>query len=451
MNKVFIAKPTQGLCTAYLQELIDLCAKEGGGQVRLTPGVYTSATLYLKSHVELYLDAGAVLQGSDNFEDYSNACPHPRILPEIPHWYDSLIAAVYQEDIRISGEGIIDGVDCQNVGGEQGFRGPHTIYFSDCTAIALQGFTIVRSACYSMMFDRCQNIRVSDVNVREGQDGFRFGNCRGILIERCDVRSGDDCIGGGGNYDATIVDTWLNTPGGSTVLFSCKNLLMKRCRIWGSGYYPAVFRDDKRYSIGFTAIVSGFEYGYSWTDPSDHWVIEDTVFENVRQILRVVKEMNNQRTIPIKNLRFERVKAINVLEPMEFGCVDAGEGNLEIIDSFFSFAKEDPECEGILLKACDFDTVTLKNVRLRNAAAQPVRCEGGKRLVVESLVMETDATEQDVIAPTTQEVHLTPEKIPTTFTRYVAPNTTSLYVDKAQDETFRGPVKYIRGLLGETK
>lgn len=45
---------------------------------------YLSATLYLKSHVELYLDAGATLMGSQNFEDYSNQCPNPINLPEIP-------------------------------------------------------------------------------------------------------------------------------------------------------------------------------------------------------------------------------------------------------------------------------------------------------------------------------------------------------------------------------
>lgn len=63
MNNVFLAYPKAGFRTAGLQALIDQCAQAGGGQVRLTPGSYLTATLYLKSHVELYLDAGAEFRG----------------------------------------------------------------------------------------------------------------------------------------------------------------------------------------------------------------------------------------------------------------------------------------------------------------------------------------------------------------------------------------------------
>lgn len=63
MNNVFLAYPKAVFRTADLQALIDQCAQAGGGQVRLTPGSYLTATLYLKSHVELHLDATEEFRG----------------------------------------------------------------------------------------------------------------------------------------------------------------------------------------------------------------------------------------------------------------------------------------------------------------------------------------------------------------------------------------------------
>ena len=58
--------------TAAIQAAVDDCAENGGGRVLLGGGhVYRSGTLILRSHVELHLEAGAVLKGSDHLEDYN--------------------------------------------------------------------------------------------------------------------------------------------------------------------------------------------------------------------------------------------------------------------------------------------------------------------------------------------------------------------------------------------
>ncbi|MBS0000726.1 MAG: hypothetical protein KFF73_17220 [Cyclobacteriaceae bacterium] len=58
------------LNTTAIQETINACAKSGGGTVYFPAGRYVSGTLFLKSHVKLHLDAGAVLEGSRNLENY---------------------------------------------------------------------------------------------------------------------------------------------------------------------------------------------------------------------------------------------------------------------------------------------------------------------------------------------------------------------------------------------
>src|SRR5690554_5005747 len=66
----------------------------GGGIVTIPTGRYLTGTIILKSNVSLYLENGAVLLGSTNIEDYKRR---------------NLFRAVNEENIAISGNGIIDG------------------------------------------------------------------------------------------------------------------------------------------------------------------------------------------------------------------------------------------------------------------------------------------------------------------------------------------------------
>src|SRR5437867_7935548 len=52
--------------TPAIQKAMEACAKAGGGMVYLPAGEYTSGTIYLRSHVRLYLESGATLYASPN-------------------------------------------------------------------------------------------------------------------------------------------------------------------------------------------------------------------------------------------------------------------------------------------------------------------------------------------------------------------------------------------------
>src|SRR5579864_3200947 len=58
------------LDTHAIQQAIDACSANHGGIVYLSPGIYLSGTVELKSNVTLHLGAGATLLGSPNIEDY---------------------------------------------------------------------------------------------------------------------------------------------------------------------------------------------------------------------------------------------------------------------------------------------------------------------------------------------------------------------------------------------
>ncbi len=278
-------------CTEGLQRLIDDCAAKGGGQVRLTAGIYRTATLELKSGVHLYLDAAARVMGVEDCHAYTNrywevSGRSPVGFHSAPSWYNALICAYDQQDVGVEGHGLIDGCDCADEGGEQGFRGPHGVFFFRCRHILVQGVSIARAGNYATMYEECEHARIDHVRIFGGQDAMRLFRCSEFDVTDCDFRTGDDCVSGPMNRNLRFENCFFNTPGGHTFLMGCVNLHVKRCKLWGQGEYPATFKEKKRYSNSWT----GFAMLHDKGDPnemlSDNWLIEDVELENIETVFR---------------------------------------------------------------------------------------------------------------------------------------------------------------------
>ena len=93
--------------TAAAQRAIDACAETGGGTVYVPAGTFLTGALRLRSNITLYLDAGAVLLFSGDFDD----CPTVRTLCSSGefHGYSPLIYGCDLSNIAITGRGTIDG------------------------------------------------------------------------------------------------------------------------------------------------------------------------------------------------------------------------------------------------------------------------------------------------------------------------------------------------------
>ncbi len=70
VNKYGAKGDAQTLNTKAIQAAIDACSKAGGGVVVFAPGSYVTGSLFLKSNVQLQLDKGVELLGSQDFADY---------------------------------------------------------------------------------------------------------------------------------------------------------------------------------------------------------------------------------------------------------------------------------------------------------------------------------------------------------------------------------------------
>lgn len=82
--------------TEAIQAAIDKCSAQGGGVAYLPPGEYVTGPIWLKSNVELRLEAGATLALSQNRSDWPAGVP-------------ALINALSAQNIALTGRGTIDG------------------------------------------------------------------------------------------------------------------------------------------------------------------------------------------------------------------------------------------------------------------------------------------------------------------------------------------------------
>ena len=240
------------LQTKELQVVFDMCREEGG-IVRFPAGVYRTASLRLWSDMTLYLEKGAVLRGSDICEDYE-VYPIPEgvalrtDMELIPQYYQNrpwdtyrraILSAFGEKNISIIGEegSLIDGDDCADPNGEEGYRGPHGIFLSNVDNITLRGYQINDCGNFMHQIDNCKNIVMQNVNCSGGSDGIHLHHCEDILIEDCIFHTGDDCIAGINMKNLTVRRCELNT---SCQVFRAGgiHILVEDCRIWGPGIFP---------------------------------------------------------------------------------------------------------------------------------------------------------------------------------------------------------------------
>jgi polygalacturonase len=206
--------------TAAIQAAVDECAGRGGGTVVVPAGVWATGSIQLRSRVNLRLDPGAVLLASSALSDYPpNGFRHPELGDT-----RSLLWAIGQEDVSLSGEGTVELVDrpffdwnrlrtglppdkdgLLNEGQRSqcvvtaGNRPTQPIFFHDCRHLRLEGVTIRNSPCWTVTFSCCTDIQVRGVRIENNlqvpnNDGMHFSGSKNIVVSDCIIRGGDDSL-----------------------------------------------------------------------------------------------------------------------------------------------------------------------------------------------------------------------------------------------------------------
>lgn len=372
-----ILSPGSGLMTSAINAAIDQCSAKGSGTVRFTRGTYLSGTIELKSNVTLLFDKGAILQGSDKYSDYRN---------------DAFIYGKDVKNIAIIGEGTIDGVDCVNSKGEEGFRGPHCIRLLNSDGIVMKGITIVRSANWAVNCRNCKNGVVENINIRSGHDGLHTRFCSDFTVKNCDFRTGDDAFAGNDNQNFVVTDCLINTSCNG-FRFGCLNFRLERCRFWGPGEYAHKIQKRNNMLAAFVHFSPKDE------NPqliSGNWIIEDCTIDNVDNFYNYNYESGLWQTgKPANSVKFQNIKATNLLNA--FAIVGDAQRQLElsITNSSFSFREgvSNPEMfEGArfvsdaFFQVTNFGSIEIKNVILQKNGNMPsIILNAGNTLTIDGL------------------------------------------------------------------
>lgn len=204
--------------TAAIQAAIDACCANGGGRVTL-PGchVFRSGALVLRSNLELHLEMGAVLKGSDQLADYllfggAPAVPAKREAPSyenseyagLPTHY--FLYAKGCENLAITGLGTIDGneeifygeVNKWHIEGIFYPRAP-MLFLEDISHLTITQVTLQRSAFWTIHMIGCRDVLIDGIrilnNLRMANcDGIDPDHCQNVRIANCHVECADDCI-----------------------------------------------------------------------------------------------------------------------------------------------------------------------------------------------------------------------------------------------------------------
>ncbi len=233
------------LDSAAINKAIEACAAAGGGQVLLPPGKYLSGTVHLKSHVTLFLDAGARLIGTTDLGQYQHPTP-PAFMPEARwgKWHRALILGDGLEDIAIAGQGVIDGNKVFDPTGEEKMRGPHTFVFVSCRDVTIRDVSFVDSANYAIFFQISDQVDIRNVKITGGWDGVHFRGvpdrpCRDVSIVGCQFFTGDDSIAGRYWENTLISDCIVNSScNGVRLIGPATHLIIHNCLFYGPGIHP---------------------------------------------------------------------------------------------------------------------------------------------------------------------------------------------------------------------
>lgn len=335
------------LQTDRIQRVIDLCRQSGGGRVIIPAGTYRVGSLRLYSDMTLYLEKGARLEGSEDYRDYEDFHV-PTTLRYVtdpfyirswnlpPYYVYGILCAFGEERVAVIGEegSVIDGRDCTDPDGEEGFRGPMGMIFSQCRDVTLEGYTFVNSANWSHQLDSCTQVSIRNVTVLAGHDGFNLHHCRHIAAEGCRLETGDDCFAGYDVENLMVRNCYMNTACNVMRLGGC-DLQFRGCVMEGPGHFPHISEDTydthalfKYYSIGPDRIPRA----------ADRILIQDCEISGMSVLLsyQFRKEGLHQDNQPLRSLVFDRVR-ISDIKKTSLYKGNGEEGSLTFKDSYISF------------------------------------------------------------------------------------------------------------------
>lgn len=181
------------LDTVAFQKAFDACAAKGG-TVIVPAGHYLIGSVVVGGHTTLKIDTHATLIGSPNVADYP--LTKVRFEGEFIQGHRSLISAENANHIAIEGAGTICGPPL-SISTLRKPRGPLLIELTGCTNVTLDGFSTRYQRLWTIHPLLCKDVVARNLTIQSvgaNGDGIDVDSCQDVLIDHCNINSGDDAI-----------------------------------------------------------------------------------------------------------------------------------------------------------------------------------------------------------------------------------------------------------------
>lgn len=185
--------------TRAIQNAIDKACQNKGGMVSVPAGVYKIGTLILKDHVNLHLQAGAMLLGSPDYKDYTAI---EQKMPSRTKDLYAKYAMIFAEDakyISITGSGVIHGNGLKNFQEvrPQNLR-PFLMRLVNCGNITIRDVQLQESANWTLHLLACKDVNIDGLVIenraRGNRDGLDIDACERVTVSNSRFLTTDDAI-----------------------------------------------------------------------------------------------------------------------------------------------------------------------------------------------------------------------------------------------------------------
>jgi polygalacturonase len=337
------------LCTAAIQQAIDLCP--AGGEVLIPEGSFVSGALFLKSKMTLRLAKGARLLASTDTKDFPLMTYRFEGREQL--CYASLIntSGAPMEDITIAGDGTIHGGGMPLYTAERaenlGKRG-RAVCIRNTNGLTIRGVTIRQSPAWCLHLIYCEDIKIEDVKVftkydEDGSlcdmfngDGIDIDSCARVQIRDCLIGSEDDCIAIKSGRDVE----------GRRAGIPSKDILIENCRF-----------------------ISGFgvAIGSEMSGGVENVTVRDCVFENTFSVASI--KPIRPRGGYVRNITYERCTHKNMSLEHEDCLWYRG---AIYMDAFYAQEEFDPDTH----RPIDEKTPTVENIAFKDIDSETIAGRG---------------------------------------------------------------------------
>lgn len=219
-----------------IQQAIDACAQEGGGIVYFPPGEYSSGTIHLRSHVRVYIEAGATIYSIKDKKAFDK---------------DALFYGEDLVNITLEGRGLINGqaeyewrekgdfhddfiypnqLEMEKLGLPLSRSFPKANQYGKlvllirCRDVLIRGLSFIDSPSWTIHPYGCERLIIEGVYIRSSlkeavwADGIDPDGCRDVRISNCVIETGDDAL-------CFYSMNWFGPA------LPCENITITNCRL----------------------------------------------------------------------------------------------------------------------------------------------------------------------------------------------------------------------------